>query len=117
MGHGYFWTDPPDERPMVAFSRQAASVYVDYLSESGRVSCNQYATLQHQIAAFGLPDDMSPEVRQLVSECTQWEAKRVEFASIDQPTPEPFQLFGVEIAEIVHEFLLASPAHPELREH
>lgn len=115
MGHGYFWTEPSDERPMVAFSRQAAFLYLGYLGESGLVSCNQYATLEQQIAASPLPYETPRAVQEIMSRCTAWEEKRVELASIGQMIPEPFQLMGLEVAEIVHEFLLTSPDYPELK--
>ena len=115
MGHGYFQTNPSDERPMAAFSREAALLYLEYLGESGLVSCNQYATLEQQIATSPLPYETPRAVQEIMSRCAAWEEKRVELASIGQAAPVPFELFGMDVAERVHEFLLTSSDYPHLR--
>lgn len=115
MGHGYFWTDPPDDRLVVAFGTMFAAAYANCLLETKRISCNQHAALQHQIALSDLPFETPPAVQAVMSRCFGLEEKLVELASIDQSVPDSFRLVGMDVAEAVHEFLLTSPEHSHLR--
>ncbi len=115
MGHGYFWTDPPEDRPVVAFGTMFAAAYANCLVEAKRISCNQHAALLHQIALSDLPLETPPAVQAVMSRCFGLEEKLVELASINQSIPASFRLVGMEVAEAVHEFLLTAPEYSHLR--
>ena len=100
---------------MVSFSQEGAFNYLDSLVANRRISLNQYAVVERELLASGLPIAIPRDVALRVGECVAWEEKVVEFASIDREETARFTLLGTDIAEAIHEYLLQSPDHPWLR--
>ncbi|MFA9262757.1 MAG: hypothetical protein ACEQSB_05445 [Undibacterium sp.] len=115
MGHSYFQTDPPERMTTVSFSQVGALTHLVRLSESGRISANQYALVERQILTSSLPEDVPNEVKALVSKGLSWEEKVIELASTEGGSPAPVGFFATDLAEAVHEFLLTSPKHSHLK--
>lgn len=117
MGHGYFQTDPEEAVPTVSFSQENALSYLEYLVGNRQISLNQYATTEREIVTSGLPIEIPEDVAHKVSLCVSWEEEAVRLASIGQKTTVPFTLLATDIADIIHEYLLASPGRAWLRSH
>lgn len=115
MGHGYFWTDPPQANPTVVFSRHMAAVHLINFWEDGLVSETQLQVVGDQINASSLPTEIPVVVEEFVRECMEWEVAVEKLASGNSEQSVFSVRIGMEVAEAVHEFLLEAQDRPELK--
>ena len=115
MGHGHFETVPPEPETTVCFSQIGALTHLVHLSSINRLSANQYALLEKQILVSGLPDKVPPAIEVLVIEDLTWEGTLIKLAKAGEWKPAFVDVSGLDLAEVVHEFLLGSKEHPKLQ--
>lgn len=115
MGHGYFWTDPPQVNPTVVFSKEMATAHLIHLWENNLVSTTQAQVLGDQITTSNLPAEIPPIVEEFVRECIQWEVAVEKLSTGDPEASVCSVKVGLEVAEAVHEFLLGERGRPELK--
>ncbi len=114
MGHGQFEINPPEEMVTASLSKTGAMSHLEAFWKDGHLSANQYAVVKTQILNSNLPEETPEEVRKFVEMFCAIDSKAEQLASL-KGTPVAIDLEATDIAEAVHEFLLTSPGHANLR--
>lgn len=101
---------------MLAFSKEGALGYLIGLTESRRVSANQYAAVETQIVHSSLPDEVSVGVKNFVNACLDNEVTlSAELVSGNAGDAESPNHVFIDLGEVVHDFLLGPQGPPELK--
>lgn len=114
MGHGHFQTDPPERVVIAVLTRPAALEHLALFLHRRRISDNQYAVTETQILLSNLPDEVPRELRQVVKGYVNSEEKVDALASTAENLVAS-EILPMDLVEVVHDFLLKSPAHADLK--